>query len=104
MNYRNRKLLDLARDEACTNCGAQDGTIVAAHSNLSRHGKGKSIKAADCYIAFLCHRCHSWLDQGLGRDPTDTWLGYREDKEAMFCRAMEKTLLQLWTSKKIKVV
>lgn len=46
------------------NCGAQDGTVVAAHSNWLRDGKGKGIKAHDYRIAALCFRCHSEIDQG----------------------------------------
>lgn len=103
MTFRNRKLLDLARDESCTNCGAEDGTIVAAHSNMSIHGKGMSEKAHDCFIAFLCSRCHGWLDQGRGCDQTDTYVGTRHDKEIMFVRAMEKTTLRLWQAGRIKV-
>ena len=97
MNYRNRKLLDLAEGRACQNCGAQDGTIVAAHSNLPEHGKGARIKAHDCFHAWLCFRCHSWLDQGgVGRDPTGVYRPTRDDKAEMFCRAMDRTTLELW--------
>lgn len=65
-NYvRSPKLLQACRELSCQNCGAQDGTVVAAHSNESRHGKGRSIKASDIYVASLCHRCHMELDQGL---------------------------------------
>ncbi len=102
MNFRSPALLRLARDESCANCGAEDGTVVAAHSNLSRHGKGKSLKASDCFIAFLCHRCHSWLDQGTGMDPTDVFNCTRHDKELMFTRAMDATTLRLWQRGKIK--
>ena len=63
-HYRNRALLDLANGASCAICGAQDGTVVAAHSNQSRHGKGAGIKAEDCYTAALCHSCHSRIDQG----------------------------------------
>lgn len=45
-------------------CGAKDGTIVAAHSNQLRDGKGRGIKAHDYRIAALCYRCHMNLDQG----------------------------------------
>ena len=45
-------------------CGSQDGSVVAAHSNLQMHGKGMGIKAEDCYTAWLCGVCHSKLDQG----------------------------------------
>lgn len=103
MNFRCPKLLALARDESCTNCGVEDGTIVAAHSNLGRHGKGKSIKAHDSFVAFLCHRCHSWLDQGSNMDPTDIYNCTRHDKELMFAAAMDRTMLHLWQSGRIKV-
>jgi hypothetical protein len=45
-------------------CGIADGTVVAAHSNQLRDGKGKSIKAHDYRIAALCYKCHHELDQG----------------------------------------
>jgi hypothetical protein len=62
--YRNRKLLDAARQLPCQHCGIQDGTIVAAHSNQLRDGKGRGLKALDYRIASLCFSCHSDLDQG----------------------------------------
>ena len=63
--YRNQKLLEIVRKSPCQSCGTQDGTVVAAHSNQSRDGKGKGIKAHDYRIAALCHRCHHELDQGI---------------------------------------
>ena len=65
MNYRNQYLLEAVRESACQTCGAQDGTVVAAHSNQLRDGKGKGIKAHDYRIAALCHACHFKLDQGM---------------------------------------
>ena len=62
--YRNRKLLDAARQLPCQHCGKQDGTTVAAHSNQLRDGKGRGLKAHDYRIATLCFSCHSTLDQG----------------------------------------
>jgi hypothetical protein len=62
--YRNKKLLEAVREAPCMHCGAQDGTVVAAHSNQLRDGKGRGIKAHDYRIAALCFRCHSELDQG----------------------------------------
>jgi hypothetical protein len=59
--YRNKKLLELARGQSCVECGVNDGTIVAAHSNT---GKGMGIKASDATIMFLCHSCHFEYDQG----------------------------------------
>ena len=62
--YRNPKLLRLARLSDCKECGADDGTIVAAHSNQGRDGKGMGMKSSDAAIAFICHRCHTEIDQG----------------------------------------
>jgi len=52
------------RESQCQNCGTQDGTVVAAHSNQLKDGKGRGIKAHDYRIAALCHTCHMELDQG----------------------------------------
>lgn len=45
-------------------CGKEDGTVVAAHSNQGRDGKGRSLKANDYRIAALCFICHEEIDQG----------------------------------------
>lgn len=62
--YRNKKLLEIVRESPCQMCGIQNGTVVAAHSNQLRDGKGKGIKAHDYRIAALCYTCHSEIDQG----------------------------------------
>ena len=62
--YRNKQLLELIRQLPCQHCGLQDGTVVAAHSNQLRDGKGRGIKAHDYRVAALCYRCHCELDQG----------------------------------------
>jgi hypothetical protein len=62
--YRNPKLLVACREIPCQLCGAEDGTIVAAHSNQLRDGKGRGLKASDYRIASLCFLCHSQIDQG----------------------------------------
>lgn len=62
--YRNKKLLEIVRKSPCQHCGTQDGTVVAAHSNQLRDGKGRGIKAHDYRIAALCYSCHMELDQG----------------------------------------
>ena len=61
-NWRSPKYLAAARDQPCARCGAQDGTVVAAHSNRQQHGKGMGIKAHDIFVADLCRRCHDWYD------------------------------------------
>lgn len=60
---RSKELLEAARKIPCQWCGADDGTIVAAHTNWG-HGKGRGIKADDNMIASLCFPCHTELDQG----------------------------------------
>jgi hypothetical protein len=64
MNYRSEPLRQSARHETCVACGADDGTIVWAHSNEQRHGKGQSCKAHDLLGLYLCFRCHLWYDSG----------------------------------------
>jgi ferredoxin len=85
---RSRRLLDMARDQPCVSCGADDGTIVAAHSNLLEHGKGAGHKSHDCMSAWLCYRCHSEYDQGK----TMTKDQKRDFILTMICR----TNIRLW--------
>jgi hypothetical protein len=42
MMYRDRRLLEIVRDAPCMVCLNQDGTVVAAHSNQLKDGKGRS--------------------------------------------------------------
>ena len=60
--YRNKKLLELARLLPCQHCGIEDGTVVAAHSNQLRDGKGRGLKSSDFRIASLCFCCHAEAD------------------------------------------
>jgi hypothetical protein len=69
--YRNKKLLELVRQSPCQNCENQDGTVVAAHSNQLRDGKGRGIKSHDYRIAALCYSCHMELDQGKSLDKAE---------------------------------
>ena len=64
---RSPALLRAAREIPCQNCGRDDGTVCAAHTNW-QGGKGKAIKADDNLIASLCYRCHSDIDQGANLD------------------------------------
>lgn len=91
-DYVNHKIRNHAKLYPCQNCGADDGTIVCAHSNLSEHGKCKGKKSLDLFSAFLCHRCHAWLDQGGSKmDPTGVYSPIRSDKREMFLAAMFRT-------------
>jgi hypothetical protein len=67
--YRDPALLDMARDQPCMLlvpgvCNHRTDTTVAAHSNLSIHGKAGARKADDCYSVWGCAACHFWLDFG----------------------------------------
>ena len=64
--YRNKKLLEVVRESPCQGCNAKNGTVVAAHSNQLRDGKGRGLKAHDYRIAAMCYQCHMELDQGAG--------------------------------------
>lgn len=93
------KLLELANGAPCTLlvpeiCTGDVATTVAAHSNMSRHGRGSFLKSHDPFVAFGCSACHYWLDFGKAN---------RADKEEIFIRGMERTWFWLWFEGKIKV-
>jgi hypothetical protein len=91
--YRNKKLLEAVRQMPCQYCGAQDGTVCAAHSNDSKHGKGMGQKASDACIAALCHRCHSMLDQGKDLS--------KEERREMWLHAHVNTMRWLIENEKL---
>lgn len=95
MTYRNRKLLDLAKGQRCVMCGADDATIVSAHSNLGEHGKGFGLKADDSMVAWLCHRCHSEYDQGRSMS--------KQEKRDFILTAIAKTYQEMWIKELIEV-
>jgi hypothetical protein len=95
LTYRNQKLLEVVRNSPCQACGTQDGTVVAAHSNQLRDGKGRSLKAHDYRIAALCYRCHSNVDQGYQMS--------KEEKREMWEEAHRKTIGWLFENDYIKV-
>lgn len=93
MNLRIPKLRDMARHETCVACGADDGTIVWAHSNLPEHGKGMSMKATDEMGMFLCFRCHAELDQGNKMT--------RAERRDFILEMICKTHMRLWSEGKV---
>ena len=95
MNYRNKKLLEIVRESPCQCCGKKDGTVVAAHSNQQRDGKGTGIKAHDYRIAALCHRCHFELDAGIKLT--------KEQRHEMFEDAHRRTIGWLFDNDYIRV-
>ena len=82
---RSKPLLKAVASLPCQICGCH-GT-QASHSNQASHGKGRSIKASDIYIAALCPACHYEIDQGhrLGKG----------ERIAMWTRAHHKTVREL---------
>ncbi len=102
MNFRSRKLLDLAhRLTECTNCGRWTEGCEPAHENGIEAGKVFGIKSHDNRHAALCHGCHAWLDQGKGPDPTGNWSMWQ--KPSMFDRAHKRTFDLYWKNGWIKV-
>ncbi len=62
---RCKKYLRGAKDEGCTRCGNNNGTIVGAHyTGIRQHsyGKGTSQKPHDHAVAYLCSECHKHFD------------------------------------------
>jgi hypothetical protein len=93
--YRNKKLLEVVRQSPCQHCGSQNGTVVAAHSNQLRDGKGRGIKAGDYRIAALCFRCHSELDQGTKMS--------RAERVEMWEESHRKTIAWLFDNDHIEI-
>ena len=71
---RDSKRLAEIRKLPCVRCGNPHSQ--AAHSNSSRDGKGRGIKADDSKTIPLCQSCHHLFDTFQ--------LGNRAESEAMF--------------------
>ncbi|WP_151742980.1 MULTISPECIES: hypothetical protein [unclassified Acinetobacter] len=78
---RSQSRLNSIRRLPCIECGG--GPSQAAHSNSSKHGKSRGIKASDEFTIPLCFKCHSAFDKFE--------LGTRQESEAMFEQWLEKT-------------
>lgn len=96
MRYENKALRDLARDEPCSfrlpGCDGGGETSVWVHSDFMRHGKGKGLKAHDCFGAVGCASCHAMLPQLP-----------REMRDPIMTMAMEDTALRFWQAGKFSV-
>ncbi|MDC5247437.1 hypothetical protein OHW55_12075 [Acinetobacter baumannii] len=82
---RDAKRLAAIRKLPCVMCGQSPSQ--AAHSNSSKHGKGRGIKASDEFAVPLCHKCHFLFDTYQ--------LGTRTESELLFDQWLEKTELML---------
>jgi hypothetical protein len=84
--WRSRKHLQNVASLPCQHCGLE-GQTQAAHSNMSIHGKARSLKASDHFTAALCFACHYDLDAGHKLT--------KEQKQQMFLDALESTWAEL---------
>jgi hypothetical protein len=91
MNWRSKKLTQSAKHESCVACGADDGTIVWAHSNEQAHGKGMGIKAHDLFGAYLCNRCHTQYDQA---QPMFAYPGHQVTRREWFRGMWERSMIR----------
>ena len=82
---RNASRLAAIRKLPCVKCGNPNSQ--AAHSNSSKHGKGRGIKSSDLFVIPLCAICHAAFDRFE--------LGNRAESEAMFEKWLVKTELMM---------
>lgn len=80
----------------CMSCvRPNDGTVVAAHSNQLRDGKGRGLKSHDFRVAYMCGRCHHEIDQGARLT--------REERVAMWEDAHRETIGWLFLNGHLRV-
>ena len=64
--YRNRAMLDAAKDQCCIRCG-KEGETRACHYNgpyQYMYGKGRGQKGCDLMTAEFCHSCDLEFTEG----------------------------------------
>jgi hypothetical protein len=93
--YRNPKLLKLMRELPCSICQIDDGTVVGAHSNQLRDGKGRGLKSHDYRVAALCYNCHMSIDQSNKLD--------KQEKIDLWEMAHRRTIAYLFENNLIEV-
>lgn len=98
MTYRNRKLLDLAHEMPCQakfpHACTGHLSVIPAHSNQLKHGRGSYHKADDCFFAAMCGEAHREIDSGM-------WS--RDQKNAEWELAHAETMRWLWENEKVRV-
>lgn len=85
--FRSEKLTKQAQNYDCQSCGKYKPS-VPAHANWQEYGKGASLKAHDCFVAFVCPHCHDLIDGRVGYLSAD-------EKKDMWTKAWLKTIV-LW--------
>ena len=95
---KSRSYLDASNGASCVICGANDGTVLAAHySGLGSGalGNGMGTKSGDLFVADLCSRCHSSMDSyEAGNDAGRCY---------EFTMAVLKTQLRRWRAGLIRI-
>lgn len=74
-------------------CNGDDSTVVCAHLNRIRFGKGMGFKSL--FVAYACHSCHAVLDGGARPDwltGQDVYLAHLEGVLETITRLMGKCL------------
>lgn len=92
-------LRQLARDQSCVRCGAEDGTVVLCHYTGVRRqdfGGGFGIKVHDAAGAHLCSSCHALMDREQ-RSKANKWEHSEE-----FLRLCVLTIIRLFDQGKLK--
>ena len=92
---RSKAILNSARDEPCTVCGANDGTTVFCHLNESWAGKGAGQKADDIAGFFGCHRCHLGFDGYLEGNYAISWLDVAKAMYRTWRRLIERGIIKI---------
>lgn len=75
MNRDPKRLMKIRLMDCCCGCGRK-APSQAAHSNFSKHGKARGLKADDRYTIPLFHECHAKFDQynmGMNRQQSLEW-------------------------------
>ncbi len=104
MNWRSPRLLagikalSLQGDAPCHwpiphNCMQVHGSVVYAHSNQLRDGKGKGIKSHDYRVALLCPEAHYECDQGNSLAKQEKFSAWDAAHLATFGWLIENALL-----------
>ena len=98
MTHRNRALLDLCHEAPCLLLPGQHECLGApsepCHSDMIRHGRGEHHKSHDCFAVPGCHNAHlAFTRANFGKE------GYH----AAWVEAMERWILYLWVSGKIRL-
>lgn len=103
-NFRSQRLIDAVKALPCQFQVTINGQSICeggeysdpCHSNQQLHGKGKSMKAHDCFVAAGCRSCHREIDQGMRLS--------RDERVHYWQVAHDRTMLLLWQRGVIGVI